>query len=206
MIKKSLAMSVFVLSIATISAFASSTDNYVNGMLYMNGEKGASMQTKTMPNCPYEKCSDIQNKDGTHTFSFVKKDYKSAVKYLYKATAEDHDIRAAKELLGFLQHRLNWKEPKSDGYLISRMKEDVNIDMQSYKKYFKLSVDILVKNNICDGFVTAGDIANGGYLGETYDLKKAKSMYKKAISICPKDSYLGMTTAQKLNELNNADK
>lgn len=206
MIKKLLGKSVFVLSIATISAFASSGDNYTNGMLYMKGEKGASMQTKIMPNCPYEKCSDIQNKDGTHTFSFVKKDYTSAIKYLYKATAEDHDTRAAKELLGFLQHRLNWKEPKSDGYLISRMKEDINTDIQTYKKYFKASVGVLVKNNICDGFVTAGDIANGGCLGEMYDLKKAKTMYERAVSICPKDSYLGMTTAQKLKELNNADK
>jgi hypothetical protein len=180
--------------------------DFINGMAYLKGEKGVTMETRTMPNCPYEKCSEIVSKDGTHTFSFAHKNYSLAVSNLHNSVIKAKNPEAAKELLNFLQRRLNWKEPKQDGYLISKLKEDVNIDPSTYKKYFRESVDLLVKNNSCEGYVAAGDIAENACFGEPYDLKKAKAMYEKAVDICAKDSYLGMTYAQKLKDINNAAK
>lgn len=179
-----------------------STD-YQIGMEYLNGERGVTMITRTMPNCPYERCADIVNKDGTHTFNFAKKDYTSAVKNLYKSATQMHNPQAAKELLNFLQRRLNWKEPKSDNYLIAKMQEDIAIDLPTYKKIFKDSVNILVEHKACEGYAIAGDIAIGGCLGDPYNLTKAISMYSKAAEVCPKDSYIGMTTSQKLKEALN---
>ena len=192
-------------SSATLFASSYETEqNYILGMSYLNGYKGVTMETKTMPNCPYERCSDIANKDGAHTFSYAKKDYINAIKYLHKSTIDAENPKAAQELLGFLQHRLNWREPKSDGYLVLRLKEDVGIDLPTYKKYFNDAINTLVNNKICDGYVVAGDISSGAYLGSAYSKTKAKEMYRNAVSVCPKDSYSGMIARQKLKDVTDA--
>lgn len=171
------------------------------GMAYAKGERGVSMITREMPNCPYEKCAEVTNKNGTTTFTFAKKDLSSAVKYLYASTSKQKNKDAAKELVHILAKQLNWREPKADGYLLLKLKEDIGIDLKAYRSYFKKGVEVMVENGDCEGYVLAGDIAKDGALGEVYNPNKAKFMYKRARSTCAKDSFFGMTIEQKINAL-----
>lgn len=202
--KKIIGKTGVLLSIAaSLPLFAStnSEKNYDIGMAYLNGDRGVTMVTKIMPNCPYEKCAEVLDRDGTHTFAYPRKDLSSAIKYLGLAMKENHP-KAAKEVLNLLQRRLNWKEPKYDGYLIARMKEDIGFGKEEFKTNMLLSIKVLQTNGVCDGYLIGGEMYEKGYLGTKLNNVTAKSLYTKAVEVCPKDSFNGMIAGQKLKDIN----
>lgn len=201
--KKTIKKTLILISITASLPLLASTNsekNYETGMVYLNGERGVTMVTKIMPNCPYEKCAEVLDRDGTHAFSYPKKDLSSAMKYLGHAMKENHP-KAAKEVLNLLQRRLNWKEPKFDGYLVARMKEDIGFGSEEFKTNMLLSIKVLQANRVCDGYLIGGEIYEKGYLGARQNNTSAKTLYSKAVEVCPKDSFNGMIAGQKLKDI-----
>lgn len=178
--------------------------NYELGMAYLNGDRGVTMVTKMIPNCPYEKCAEVLNRDGTHTFSYPKKDLKSAMKYLGRAMKENHP-KAAKEVLNLLQRRINWKEPKFDGYLVAHMQEDIGIGKDEFKDNMLTAVKVLQSNKVCEGFALGAEIQEKGYLDVKINDGAAKLLYAKAVDVCAPDSFSGMIASQKLKDLSKKD-
>ncbi|MDD3465660.1 MAG: hypothetical protein PHE67_00805 [Campylobacterales bacterium] len=175
--------------------------NYNDALLYLNGDKGVTMVTRTMPSCPYEKCAEVENKDGTKTYSFAKKDLQRATFLLKASLQTNSNVMAAKEMVKLLQRRMNWKEPKPDGYLKAKLEEDLGISYQEYKVLFLSSIELLDKKNICEGISLKAEIVENGYLGIKSDKQNALSYYVKAAKVCNSDSYLGMVASQKVKNL-----
>lgn len=165
---------------------------------FINGDKGVTLVTKTMPSCPYEKCSEVENKDGTKTFSYPKKDLHRATVLLKSSLDKYENPMAAKEMVKLLQRRLNWKESTPDKYLLSQLRDDVGMGYQEFQQYFLKAIDVLSKNNNCDGYLLKAEINEKGYLKTPVDLVSAKNNYMKASQTCGKDSYNGLIAIQKI--------
>lgn len=183
---------------STVVFSAETNDNYYNEALkYLSGEKGAITITKTMPNCPYEKCAQITNNDGTHTFSFTKKDYKMAVSLLYKSVIYNNNPNAAQKVLDILLKQLNWREPRPDKYLLAKLSEDYGLDYNHYCGYVTAAVISLKDNKQCNGFFISAQLFEGGYLGIQRDVASAGNDYAKAAFFCPPDNYNHVIAMQK---------
>lgn len=173
-------------------AFGSDT---TDGIMYLSGAKGQKNETLEMPNCPYERCDEISaDKDkGTKRYiQVMKKDLKTATKLLTSGVFKEHNVDAALALMGPLQKAINWKDSKPEPFLVETLARDYGITKEQYNKLFLGSVELLRKNNVCEGFIAKASICSFGVMGQSKDPISSRKEWESALVACPKFSYQWM--------------
>lgn len=166
--------------------------DYLNGIMYLNGEKGFSTIKKSILNCPYDKCKiNDTNKDDMQnitTISIKEPDYKKALSLLNKSSKEGN-LLAAEEITKFLKKRIDYKAQIPNEYLLNELKKDTNLDYDSYKKMIiENALFSSSTNKGCNGSFFLGEVYEFGYLGFDKDFSKSKEFYSKAADSCPQNS------------------
>lgn len=178
--------------------------SYIDGVLYLEGQKGAAVLLKEISNCPYDKCknADVDNKAfGSKTIGIKKPDYKKAVHLLSQSSANGN-VLASNKLLEFLTGRIDYKSKNPSGYLLKQMKEETGLDYSSYKKLVTKTVQEAAKTNkSCYGSYLSGELHEVGALGYKQSNEQALLGYKKAFDICPEDSLYKMMAQSKINKI-----
>ena len=166
-------------------------DNYINGVMYLEGEKGAEVLLKEISNCPYEKCKakDIdQTQFGTKLIEIKKPDFKKGIALL-KEASNNGNVLATEKLLTFLMQRVDYKSYKPSGYLVKLLEEETGLKLQEYKDLINKSwKNGVTTKKSCLSYYIAGDFAENGILNNTKDLEDAKEYYEEAIAICPQSN------------------
>lgn len=179
-------------------------DKYIDGVLYIEGNKGAEILLKEISNCPYEKCKEQDiNKitSGTKTVEIKKPDFKKAIESL-KESSDNGNALASEKLIRFLVKRLDYKSEKPNDYLLSMLKEETGLNYEEYKKILNNSVNSGIKSKkSCYSFFIKGEILENGYMENKKDKAEAIKNYEKAKEICPKNNMNWFLAKSKLESL-----
>lgn len=166
-------------------------NNYINGVLYLEGEKGAEVLKKEVSNCPYEKCKleDVNKMQfGTKTIEIKKPDFKKGIELLGKSS-DDGNALASEKLLVFLSQRIDYKSQNPNSYLLDLMKEETGLSLNDYKVLInKVWKNGVKTNKSCYSQFMAGEIFEKGLLGNEKNNELSLSYYKKASEICPSNN------------------
>jgi len=162
-------------------------DDYINGIMYLKGEKGFTSIQKVLDNCPYDKCkkSEISTMDLQNITKYTIKvpDFNKAISLLSKS-AFNGNLLSREALLEFLLSRTNYKSPVMNNYLEGLLKKDTGL----YKKEYIRLVTNLIKSmpieRSCYGNYIAATFLENGYLGFNKDLKSSKARYLMAYNTC----------------------
>ncbi|MCT7563153.1 cytochrome b/b6 domain-containing protein [Aliarcobacter butzleri] len=179
-------------------------EDYINGVLYIEGDKGAEVLLKEISNCPYEKCKkeDIdQTQFGTKKIEIKKPDFKKAIELL-KISSDRGNALASEKLLTFLTQRVDYKSHKPNQYLVNLLYEDTGLTIESYKNLInKAWQDGVKTNKSCLSQYLAGEIFELGLVENKKDIKIAKKYYEKASQICPSNNIHSHLSKSKLSTL-----
>jgi hypothetical protein len=173
------------------------------GMLYLSGVKGSYTETLLMPNCPYEKCDEVsgdKDKGANRTIYVQKKDLKTAAKLLSVGVKKLRDPLAAEVILKPLKKAINWKDTKPEGFLVEALKKDFGLSKKEYDEIFLLSVELLRKNNVCEGYTTKAEIYKHGAFGLKQSSALSRAEWQSAMKTCPKNSYEYMMASSAISE------
>lgn len=214
---KNIAITLMLLAtVSTEKGFAQSDlnrwandNNYIEGVLYMEGEKGAEILRKEIANCPYDKCKleNVEdNEYGSKIFEFVKPDYKKSIELLSKSSKEGNPLASTK-LLKFLVKRIDYKSKKPNGYLLKELKADTGLNYEEYKSLFNKTLEegIETQKSCISEFLFA-ETRETGILKNDIDKNLAKEHYKKAVEVCPSNNLYKMLANGKLNRMKNQEK
>ena len=178
--------------------------DYVEGMMYLNGQKGVNTILKEISNCPYEKCrkSDVSQDQvlSTIVISIDKPDYKSGVKSLYKSVQKGNFL-AADKLVDFLIKRVNYKSNYPDEYILELLNKDVGLSYTEYKEMIKKTIEIGQNGKGCSSVFIGAESFENGYLGFEKDEIKAFKYYKKAYENCLSTTYHYLLAKNKVEKL-----
>lgn len=182
-----------------------STDqNYLEGILYLEGSKGYETILKEITNCPYDKCkaADIDKKGfGTKNLEIHKPDFKKAIELLSISSSSGNAL-ASNKLVQFLIKRVDYKSQIPDEYLVKQLKEETNLDYIEYKKLInKVIQNGITSNKSCVSEYYYGEILEYGILDNQKDLKKSQEHYKKAQEICPDNNLYKMLANAKIKKI-----
>lgn len=165
--------------------------NFINGMLYLNGKRGEIELTKQIANCPYAKCrkSNVNKNNPLNlvTIKVDKPNYKKAVALLY-LSAKKGNLLAGDKLISFLVKRVNYKNYEPDKYLLKLLKKDTGLNFKEYKQMLVKIINIGSSSKSCIANYMKGELLNNGYLNQKINKSKAKIFYKKAVNYCPKNN------------------
>lgn len=178
--------------------------NYLNGVMYLEGDKGADILTKEIKNCPYEKCKleDLEKKQfGVKTIEIKKPDYKKAIELL-RTSSKDGNALASDRLIKFLIGRIDYKSKIPSDYLLNQLKDETGLSYENYKaivnKTWKEGIET---NKSCLSEFYAAEFSENGYLGNQIDTSFAKIHYQKASLICPEKNLFKVLATGKVNKL-----
>lgn len=175
--------------------------NYIDGMMYLEGKKGLNTVIKEISNCPYEKCrkSDItaDNILSTIKIEVHKPDYKKAVQSLEQSMLKGNFL-AADKLVDFLIKRVNYKSAQPDEFILKLLKDDTGLTYDDYKRLLLQSVDVGFKSKGCTSSFNGAEIYEQGFMSVNKDLEKAKMLYVKASENCLSTSIYHMLSKKKI--------
>jgi hypothetical protein len=178
--------------------------NYIEGVLYIEGNKGFDVLTKKISNCPYDKCkmADIdQTQFGTKNIEIKKPDFKKAIELL-SISSESGNPLAAEKLLDFLTKRVDYKSKKQNGYLVKKLKEDTGLNIQEYIVLVNKTVKEGIKTHkSCFSEFLGAELYERGALRNEKDLSLALKHYQNAEAICPSNNLFKMLASGKVNSL-----
>lgn len=178
--------------------------NYLEGVLYLEGSKGYETILKEITNCPYDKCkaADIDKKGfGTKNLEIHKPDFKKAIELLSVSSSSGNAL-ASNKLVQFLIKRVDYKSQVPDEYLVKQLKEETNLDYIEYKKLInKVIQNGITSNKSCVSEYYYGEILEYGILDNQKDLKKSQEHYKKAQEICPENNLYKMLANSKIKKI-----
>lgn len=181
-----------------------SDNDYIQGMMYLNAEKGYASILREISNCPYEKCKakNVDKKDiGLKKFVVKKPDYKKAIELL-KRSSDNGNAMASDKLLRFLTKRIDYKSKFKSGYLLKELKKDTGLDLNGFNNLVKVVIDNGVKTNkSCYSEYLSGEMYEYGLFGNKMSNELAIKSYKKASEVCPKTNFYQMVSIQKFNRL-----
>lgn len=177
--------------------------NYLEGVLYLEGSKGYETILKEITNCPYDKCkaADIDKKGfGTKNLEIHKPDLRKAIELLSISSSSGNAL-ASNKLVQFLIKRVDYKSQIPDDYLVKQLKEETNLDYLEYKKLInKVIKDGITSNKSCVSEYYYGEILEYGILDNQKDLKKSQEHYKKSQEICPENNLYKMLANSKIKK------
>ncbi len=178
--------------------------NYINGVMYLEGEKGADILTKEIKNCPYEKCKleDLEKKQfGVKTIEIKKPDYKKAIELL-RISSKEGNALASDRLIKFLIGRIDYKSKIPSDYLLNQLKDETGLNYDNYKAIInKTWKEGIETNKSCLSEFYAAEIVENGYLGNQIDSSFAKIHYQKASLICPEKNLFKVLATGKVSKL-----
>lgn len=178
--------------------------NYLEGILYLEGSKGYETILKEITNCPYDKCkaADIDKKGfGTKNLEIHKPDFKKAIELLYISSSSGNAL-ASNKLVQFLIKRIDYKSQIPDEYLVKQLKEETNLDYIEYKKLINKAIQNgITSNKSCVSEYYFGEILEYGILDNQKDIKKSQEHYKKAQEICPENNLYKMLANSKIKKI-----
>jgi cytochrome b561 len=178
--------------------------NYIEGVLYIEGEKGAEVLIKEISNCPYDKCKleDVdQTQYGTKNIEIKKPDYKKAIEQL-RISSNNGNALASEKLIGFLIKRIDYKSLKPSGYLLKQLKEETGLNFEDYKVIINKTLQDGVKTNkSCLSEYIAAELMEKGLMNNSKDLLLSKEYYKKATEICPNKNLYKLLAQGRLDRL-----
>lgn len=183
-----------------ITIILNAADTYDEAMQYLEGIKGSIEEKRLMPRCPYERCN------GKTTYIHVKKDLKKGYQLLNQAHHEG-DLRASAEALNILLKQIDYKSENYDSYLIEKLKENYNLNVDDYNKAVLSFLETLAISNKqehqCKGSFGLYEANTKAYFGiaktSEQRLNVADANKKIAISSCSANSleYLKLTSMEK---------
>lgn len=181
-------------------------NNYIEGVLYIEGKKGYDVLLKEVSNCPYDKCKleDVeQTKFGTKQIEIKKPDYKKAINLLSKSSEGGNPL-AAEKLLKFLTKRINYKSKKPNGYLLKLLKDETSLNFIQYKRLISKTLNEGLKTNkSCFSEYLFAEIHEKGILGYKKELNTSIEYYNRASKICPTNNLFKIIASGKLISLKN---
>jgi len=179
--------------------------NYIDGVMYLEGEKGADILTKEISNCPYDKChlADVDLQAfGTTKIEIVKPDFKKAIKLL-TISSENGNTLAADRLLQFLVKRVDYKSKSPNGYLIKQLEEETSLTFNDFiNLVHKIATNGSKTNKACFSEYLLGEMYEYGILNNKKDLLIAKKHYNNASKICSNASLYKLLSQGRVNALN----
>lgn len=177
-------------------------NDYIEGMMYLDGKKGLNTILKEISNCPYEKCrkSDISDDNVLRTIKIEvgKPDYKIAVQKLSTAT-KNGNFLAADKLVDFLIKRVNYKSLSPDKYILELLNEEVGIDYSKYKEIMINAITVGSSSKGCTSSYIGAEIYEKGFMNVNIDQSKANELYKKASENCLENSMYSTLAKKKYN-------
>jgi len=175
--------------------------NYLNGIMYLNGSKGASLIKKQISNCPYDKCKILNmGKKGKGPVSILlvkKPNYKKALMLLQKSSNAGNAY-ASDQIILFLSRRLPYKTKHQMEYMLNQLKKDTGLSYDDYVRIFKNAARNGYFNGGCSSSYFAGEMLSYGYLYTKIDKKMAKQAYKQAYHSCPNNNMYKMLSGTKM--------
>jgi hypothetical protein len=144
-------------------------------------------------------------KNGRKVFKVERKDYKEAIEYFNMSIKEkepDH-VKASIEANKILLKRINFKDRKTDDYLLKLLRRDVGIGIEKYKKFIKSYMEVGKEAKNCRLTLQYSDFKENGYLNIYKKASKIenKNNYKKTIETCKGKSFETMIAKSALNRL-----
>lgn len=183
-----------------LSKWANDND-YIEGVMYIEGEKGFDVLYKEISNCPYDKCKleDVdQTQFGTKKIEIVKPDYKKAIDLLITSSNNGNPL-ASEKLLHFLVKRIDFKSKKPNGYLLNVLKEDTGLNYDEYRKLVLKTIDNGLKSKkSCYSAYLNAEILEKGLLKKKTNKEEAIKYYKKALDICPDNNMFKIISSSKV--------
>ena len=174
---------------------------YEDALKYLRGDIGVKILTKRMPNCPYEKCDEVADKDGLRTFHYKVKDTRTATVLLSKSI-KDGNTEAAVETINLLKKYLNYKDSKADPFLAAKCQDELGLSVVEYKKLFLEAILLLKSKKICAGYFMLAEGYELGILGLEVNTKEAKRLYGETIKMCRQDGFESQIASQKIRSTN----
>lgn len=178
--------------------------NYIEGVLYIEGEKGADVLIKEISNCPYDKCKleDVEKTQfGTKNIEIKKPDYKKAIEFLSISSNSGNPL-ASEKLISFLIKRIDYKSNTPNDYLLKQLKDETGLDFNGYKAIINKTWKEGVKTNkSCLSEYTAGELLEKGLMNNEKDIAAAKIHYQRAINICPDKNLYKLLAQGKIDKL-----
>jgi hypothetical protein len=152
-----------------------------------------------MPNCPYDFCKNaelmqkkmgVKSIDGVKVVKIKEVDLKKALFFFEKAAYEDMDARGLDAAIKILLGEINYKDKITDKFLISKLKEDLDLSMIEYKRILKGLFSRSKNLESCYSKMKVAQFKENGYL-DIYkkDSSEAKKEYSRILSICKKDRF-----------------
>lgn len=178
--------------------------NYIEGVLYIEGEKGADVLIKEISNCPYDKCKleDVEKTQfGTKNIEIKKPDYKKAIEFL-RISSNSGNPLASEKLISFLIKRIDYKSNTPNDYLLKQLKDETGLDFNDYKAIINKTWKEGVKTNkSCLSEYTAGELLEKGLMNNEKDIAAARIHYQRAINICPDKNLYKLLAQGKIDRL-----
>jgi cytochrome b561 len=178
--------------------------NYIEGVLYVEGEKGADVLIKEISNCPYDKCKleDIEKTQfGTKNIEIKKPDYKKAIEFL-RISSNSGNPLASEKLISFLIKRIDYKSNTPNDYLLKQLKDETGLDFNNYKAIInKTWKDGVKTNKSCLSEYIAGELLEKGLMNNEKDIFTAKIHYQRAMNICPDKNLYKLLAQGKFEKL-----
>lgn len=175
-------------------------DHYKIGMAFLKGDKGATIKTQVMPNCPYDFCKngDIMKKkmgvedklDGTNIVKIKEVDLKKALYFFEKSAFEDNNKDGLDRALKILLGELDYKDKVFDPYLIKSLKKNLDITPDEYKIIVKNVLNKAEELKGCYSKYKLAEFKEYGYL-DIFKGKEEESKgdYEKVTHNCPNGSF-----------------
>ncbi|WP_418181236.1 hypothetical protein ACNSOL_12065 (plasmid) [Aliarcobacter lanthieri] len=177
--------------------------NFTDGVLYLEGDKGAEVLKREISNCAYVDCDveEIKRTQGTVVIEVKKPDLKKGVDLLI-LSAQSGNSLASSKLLTFLVGKINHKTENPDIYLIKQFEIDTGLNYDKYKNVINMAWKKGSESDkCCFCEYLAGELFEYGVLDNTKDLRKAKNHYTAASKICPSNNIYSLLSLNKVKKL-----
>ncbi len=175
---------------------------YLEGVMYLKGQKGFDTIQKTINNCPYDRCksADIDKKDLNNitTLEIKKPNFKKAIELLF-SSAQKGNVLAAELLVNFLKTRIDYKSTTPNKFLLDLLKEETGLSYQNYKKIITKSAILSADSKKgCEGPFFLAQTYEFGHMKTTVSQEKSQYYYKLAAETCPKNTLLQILSSNKI--------
>lgn len=183
--------------------------HYDIGMAFYTGERGAKVEIKNLPNCPYDFCKNaelmkkkfgVEEAEGDKTIEIKNPDMKKALFFLQKGAYEDKDERAMEMAIKIMLGEVNYKDKTVDAYLLKNLEK--NLGYENIDQYSLALRNLLLlgsKSNNCYIQFKVGEFKEYGYMQIfERDKKSARPHYLKAVSTCNEGRFEKMLAKSKL--------
>ena len=188
-----------------------SYEHYEIGMAFLKGEKGATVKTKVMPNCPYDFCKNaelmkkkmgVEKIEGENVVHIKEVDLKKALFFFEKAAYEEHDERGLDAAIKLLLGEINYKDEVIDEFLVNKLKKDLDLSLIEYKIILKNLFKRAELLESCYSKMKVAQFKENGYLN-LYEKNSndAKKEYMRITEICKKDRFEFVYALNKISKV-----